>query len=111
MWSDLDKLTLVSIDEISPQIARCNLGDGESEVLTLALIDSSYRAVIDDRAARACAKALAIPVLGTGGLLILAKRRQLIESVRTALDNLVESGLWLSPEVRQMLLDRAGEAK
>jgi predicted nucleic acid-binding protein len=37
--------------------------------------------MVDDKAARRCAKTFGIQTLGTGGMLILAKRRELIESV------------------------------
>ena len=39
------------------------------------------RVVLDDRAARNCAKSLQIRTLGTVGVILLAKRRGLIDSV------------------------------
>lgn len=58
---------------ISPRIESWNLGEGESAVLSVALNEQDCRALVDDRAARRCAKTLAVRTLGTGGLLILAK--------------------------------------
>lgn len=107
--SSLRNLTRVNVEAASPEVARCNLGDGETEVLTFALIEPTYRAVVDDKAARTCAKDLGIRILGTGGLLILAKRKRFIPSVETELRKLVECGLWLSPEVMRLLLSKAGE--
>jgi predicted nucleic acid-binding protein len=109
LWSALNRLTQVTIAEISPEVENWNLGDGESEVLTLALMDRRYRAVVDDRAARICATALGVRVLGTGGLLILAKRNGLIKSVGTELRRLLDRGLWLSTDTMKLLLDQAGE--
>ena len=42
-----------------------NLGDGESEVLSFALAYPQYKAMIDDRAARSCARTLGVQTLGT----------------------------------------------
>lgn len=42
----------------APQVVTRNLGGGESEVLTFALTHPDYVAVIDDYAARSCARTL-----------------------------------------------------
>lgn len=86
-----------------------NLGAGESDVLNLAQSLSGYHAMIDDAAARACARTLGIPTLGTGGALVLAKRRGLLASVTDALKSLRDAGLWLSEDVERLLKDQAGE--
>lgn len=82
---------------------------GESEVLTLARSLPNHRAMVDDAAARACPRTLGIPILGTGGALVLAKRRSLIPSVATALQALREAGLWLSDDVEKVLRQQSGE--
>ncbi len=66
------------------RIAALDLGAGESEVLSLALGLSGYHAVLDDAAGRRSAEALGIPFIGTGGLLLLAKKEGLIPSVGEA---------------------------
>jgi hypothetical protein len=45
---------------LSTIIANWDLGSGESHVLSWALSYSDYEAVVDDLAARKCAKALSI---------------------------------------------------
>ena len=94
---------------VAPEVVVWNLGDGESEVLSFALAQPEYRAVIDDRAARSCARTLGVRTLGTGGALVLAKRRGLISSVSVELQKLRDAGLWLSDEVVVMLKEQAGE--
>ena len=47
-------------------------------MLTVALNRPDFRAMVDDQAARRCARTLGIRTLGTGGMLVLAKRRGLI---------------------------------
>jgi predicted nucleic acid-binding protein len=55
------------------------------------------------------ASPLIIQTLGTGGMLVLAKRRRLIKSVAVALHNLRTGGLWMSDELVDLFLDEAGE--
>lgn len=97
------------IGNIDPVIAAWDLGKGESEVLTFVLRNPDFRAMVDDRLARSCARSLGIKVLGTGGALILAKRRKLIDTVSSVLDRLRNSGLWLSDDLIQLLKKEAGE--
>ena len=85
------------------------MGAGETAVLSHALANPPFRAVIDDMDARRCAKTLGIPMLGTGGLLVLAKRRGLLNSVGEGIERLRESGLWLSDKIIQILKTQAGE--
>lgn len=94
---------------IHPTIAAWDLGAGESTVLSFALENPDYRAMVDDAAARRCARALGIATLGTGGAIVLAKQRGLIESVGDRLQQLRDAGLWLSEEVVSLLKQQAGE--
>lgn len=94
---------------ISPRVATWELGAGETAVLSHALANPPMRAVIDDKDARRCAQTLNIPMLGTGGLLVLAKRRGLLTSVGEGIERLRYSGLWLSDEIVRILKTQAGE--
>ena len=94
---------------VASKVASWNLGQGESAVLSYALIHSGVRAVIDDRDARRCAQALEIPMFGTGGLLLLAKRRKLLPSVTEALTKIRQAGLWLSDDIVELITSRTGE--
>jgi predicted nucleic acid-binding protein len=104
------RLKHVTVAAVPPEILVWNLGDGESDVLTFAAANQDYRAIVDDKAARSCARSVGINILGTGGLLILAKRRGLIESVATELQRLVQAGLWISAEMIDLLRKQAGES-
>jgi len=101
----------VNVEQIPNRIKKRELGKGESEVLSFALNSPNVYAVLDDLAARRCAKALKIPILGTGGLFILAKQRGIISSVTEALLSLRAVGLWLSEDVLELLITKAGESK
>ncbi len=56
----------------SPRVEAWNLGAGETAVLSFALSAPTVRAIIDDAAARRCARTLGVRMLGTGGVLLLA---------------------------------------
>ncbi|MEA5617603.1 DUF3368 domain-containing protein [Cronbergia sp. UHCC 0137] len=99
----------VAIDSIEPEVAAWDLGQGESQVLSLALKNSGYAAIVDDRAARRCGRSLSIITMGTGGLLILAKKRGLISSISPRIEALRDAGLWLSDNIVNILKKEAGE--
>ncbi|MEM6453336.1 MAG: DUF3368 domain-containing protein [Cyanobacteria bacterium P01_D01_bin.105] len=95
--------------DIHPAIAAWDLGIGESAVLSFALANPGHRAMVDDSAARRCARSLRISTLGTGGALVLAKRRKLIPSIVKPLQTVQDAGLWLSTDVVSLLKQQAGE--
>lgn len=90
-------------------LAFTGLDEGEAAVLGLAE-ELGGTVVIDERKARRYAKRLGLPLTGTIGLLLLAKERHLLTSVRTALDTLLAAGLHLNPDLITEALRLAGEA-
>lgn len=102
-------LKVVKVEKVNNEIAIWNLGKGETEVLTIAYENRSFKAIIDD-AARKCSKVLGIPFMGSGGILVLAKKRGIISSVDEALNALKVSGLWLSKDIEQIIKKKAGES-
>jgi predicted nucleic acid-binding protein len=94
---------------LHPLVSAWDLGAGESEVLSYALLHPDHTAMIDDAAARRCAISLNIPTLGTGGMIVLAKRRGLIPSVINPIQALRNAGLWLSEDLVNILKRQAGE--
>jgi predicted nucleic acid-binding protein len=110
--SELPKISwiqTVEVNTIEPTVATWDLGKGESEVLSLALINSNFAAVVDDRAARRCSQALGITTIGTGGLLILAKKRGIIPTISPGIQALRDAGLWLSDSLVSLVKQQAGE--
>jgi predicted nucleic acid-binding protein len=95
---------------VNEEVLVWNLGDGETDVLSWAFTDrENCTALIDDRAARKCAETLNIKTLGTGGILILAKKRGLIENVSDELKKLQSAGLWISDQIVELILKQADE--
>jgi len=91
------------------RVAAWDLGRGESEVISFAIINPSYRAILDDREARRCAETLGCHLLGTVGILVLAKRNNLLPSLRDAFSKLTNSGLWISQQLIEQLSRIEGE--
>lgn len=102
-------VTRIEISEIDSEIAAWGLGAGESEVLSIVLERPNYHALIDDLAARRCARSLEISHLGSCGTIVLAKRRGLITSISSPIERLRDVGLWLSEDLVSRLKQQAGE--
>jgi predicted nucleic acid-binding protein len=109
----LDELDFVNIidTKLSPltEIVR-DLGKGETSVILLGMEYPDSLLILDDRLARETAKNLGLRVTGTIGLLILAKEKGFIESVKLYLDKLSDIGFYLSKEHRNIILKKANEA-
>ncbi len=94
---------------LSPTVVRAGLGAGESEAIGLALELRADRIIIDELPARRLAEQLAMPLIGTLGILLAAKRRELIPSVREAIDSLRRGGFRVANALYEDVLRRAGE--
>lgn len=92
--------------EIPESVLEWGLGAGESAVLALTLENSSRTAVLDDAAARRCARTLGIPVLGTLAVVLRAKQAGLIPSASQVAASLVQAGLRLDDETLRKALER-----
>lgn len=66
-------------------------------------------AIIDDLAGRRCAASLNIPVRGTLGVVLVAKRRGLIPEARPVIEDMMNAGLHLSRRVLDEALRRVKE--
>ncbi|MEB2837172.1 MAG: DUF3368 domain-containing protein [Desulfurococcales archaeon] len=85
------------------------MDSGEAEAIVLALELNADLLLVDDRDARNLAKKLGLQVMGTLGVLALAKYRGLIRGVKPIIDRLVKSGFWISREVLEEFLRELGE--
>ncbi len=81
---------------------------GEASAIAVA-IEYGCGVLMDDKAGRAMATNAAVPVIGTVGALVLAKRKGLVPLVKPLLDSLVASGYFLSEEIVAAALATAGE--
>ncbi len=94
---------------IDPRVASWDLGYGESAVLSFALKNPEYFAVMDDREARRCAVSLRCHYTGSLGIVVLAKKRGMISSVRETLQKIQNAGLWMSETLVNQICRSLGE--
>lgn len=90
---------------------QVDLDRGESEAIVLAQEMQADRFLVDEERARAMARILQIPHVGTAGLLILAKQLGHIERVAPLLDQLASERFYLSSRLVRQILHESGEAK
>jgi predicted nucleic acid-binding protein len=91
------------------ELEAWDLGPGESQVLALAATRGGSRAVLDDLEARRCGRSLGIPLIGTLGVVLRAKRKALIPAARPVIAQLRAVGLFASSELVDGALRRLGE--
>jgi len=84
------------------------LDPGESSAIVRAR-EIGAGLLMDDRAAVAHARAIGLKVLGTLGILVLAKRRGLLKEIRPLVFQMREGGHYLSEAAIGAALDAAGE--
>jgi len=95
---------------IEPAIAGWDLGKGESEVLSWALTHPEYEAILDDLAARKCARSLGISLRGTVGIILLAKKRNCISKAAPLIESLIDAGMRFEIKWINEALELVGES-
>ena len=96
---------------LDARVIAARLDPGETEAIALALQAKVERVILDDLPARRLAMrlGLGLGVIGTAGVLFLAKQRELIPAVRPSLDALKAAGFRLRKDVYDEVLKAAGE--
>lgn len=94
---------------LDPLVASWDLGPGETAVLSMCRDEPDREAILDDPPARRCAAALGIPVRGTLGVIILAKRKGLVARAEPLFEQLLAQGFRAGPALIQTALRLAGE--
>lgn len=95
---------------IGPEILAASLGRGETEAISLALEVTVRWVILDDRPARRLAQSLGLPVIGTLGILLAARRQGLLTAIRPCLDALVDHHFHIAPGLYDLILADAGES-
>ncbi len=96
-------------DHSEKKMYKAKLHDGEVEVMILAQEQKADLVILDDNAAKKTAKYLGLPVTGTLGVLVKAKRLGIIEEVRPLLSDMRENGFYISSTIERIVLEQAGE--
>jgi predicted nucleic acid-binding protein len=93
---------------LAATIEHWDLGPGESQVIAHCGGGSRW-AVLDDRAARRCAVALGVPLIGSLGIVLRSKRNQHIDRARPVVKELTAAGMFLEDEFVDRVLASVGE--
>lgn len=80
-----------------------------AEALALAIDVGDVELVLDDERARIIAAQLAIPVVGTLGVLVRAKRLSLVHEILPSIEGLHDAGFRIGTALRSEALCLAGE--
>ncbi len=110
---DLDAQDWISVQQVKPILVFRHLGAGEASVLDLAC---QYRervelVLMDERRGRRLGQELDLPILGSAGVLLQAKRMGLIDLVEPIFDRMEAAGAHLGSRLRQSVLKAAEEAR
>ena len=105
----LGRKTWLRVGKIRDQKAlSSSLDAGENQAILLA-IENKAPLLVDDLKGRKVAKAASLRVIGSGRVLVEAKRKELIPQVGPILDQFSDAGYRISPELARRLLELAGE--
>ena len=113
-WQECVEEGFIRVHHVQPSFMVSSplhiLHQGEAEALLLCLEKKAELCLLDDKDARAVASLHHIPVTGTLGLLIAAKKKGLLSVVRPLMDILRDKhSFWISGKMYQHVLYIAGE--
>lgn len=100
------RFTIVDSPPPPAEILAWDLGTGETAVLSFALAEAGWTAILDDALARKCARSFSVPVKGTLAVVLLAKQRGLISSAAEVLRSLRTTGFYLDDQTVRVALSR-----
>jgi predicted nucleic acid-binding protein len=106
-----DWLKMREVSDTEETIRLAGLVDrGEAEAIELAKELHADRLLIDERKGRKLAADEGVPVIGLLGVVLLAKRRGLVQSARVLMTALrAEAGVYLSDDLVERALSSVGE--
>ncbi len=96
-------------DKLRQQIFELQVDKGEASVMALALEKPEHTVIIDDLKARRAADQLGLKITGTVGVIIKAKQRNIIRSVKPYLKRIRETDFYITDEIEKIALEKAGE--
>jgi predicted nucleic acid-binding protein len=91
------------------KVLLADLDEGEAEVIALALELGADRVLLDDLDGRRLARRVGLTPVGTLGVLLAARQKGKIPSLRAEIEKLLESGFRAHEELVARVLRQAGE--
>lgn len=103
--------TQTATDQAFINTLSIDLDPGESEAIALAVEINADLLLMDERLGRTAALRSGLKVTGVLGILIAAKRNNLIQNVKPLLDDLIENvGFWVDGQLYAEVLQTVGES-
>ena len=99
----------VSRPHLLPDLTAYQLDAADASVILLALEQRPAPLLSDDRRVREIGQGFSLSIMGSGGLLVMAKARCLIPSVKPCLDQIKLQGARISPRTYADILQAAKE--
>ena len=96
-------------DKYKQQLLEMQIDKGESSALALALEIPGSTVILDDYKARKIAERLGITFTGTIGVIIKAKLKGIIPSIKPILEKIKQTDFYLSAEIELQALKEAKE--
>lgn len=98
-----------SVPRVPAEVLEWGLGAGETDVIAAALLLPASIVVLDDAQARSCARTLGLPMIGTLGIVLRAKRRGLLPAAAPLIHDLLAAGMRIDPDTIESSLRCVGE--
>lgn len=111
-YQDLKQIDWIKIEHIKNQDSLAffvDLDKGEAEVLILAKEQKADLVILDEIMGRRYAKQFELNLTGTLGILLKAKEKGIINSIRELLTELTEKGTWLNPKLVKKVIGLSNE--
>ncbi len=103
-----DKVETVDLSQVILKNVN-GIGQGELEAMALAMNLSANRLLIDDAKAKKVALLNQIKVIGSLGILLLAKQQNLLDELKPLLESINHSDIYISNRLVTKVLILAGE--
>jgi len=96
-------------DQQKQKMLELQIDKGEASAITLALEISADLIILDDYKARQVAEKLSLNITGTLGIIVSAKNKGIISSIKPVLNKLQHINFWVSEDLIKAALKESGE--
>lgn len=86
-----------------------HLGEGEASSIVLALENENSLLILDEKKGRRIALELGLEIIGSLGLLLIAKKKGVIKSVKEIIQLIDETKFRVSEKIKQKIIEKAEE--